>query len=129
MVMTMGTTGHPVGYYEMNTTERIKEWLRNQYTWDTWQVLELAPGTKRRSNWWLAIQEKETGKIRAMLVITSNRAKREGMFYTKELDEFGGPYATDIPKRLFSMLTPLEPEESPWAQEWRDKVSNGLVRG
>ena len=118
----MGTTGHPVGYYETNTTERVKEWLRNRYTWDTWEVLDLAPGTKHRSNWWLAMREIQTGKVRAMLVITSNRAKSQGMFYTKENDETAGPSDTDIPKRLFAILTPLEPGESAWAQEWRDKV-------
>jgi hypothetical protein len=118
----MGTTGHYVSYWDMSTTEKIKEWLRNQYTWNEWEVIDLAPGTKRKSNWWLAMKQRETGKVRAMLVITSNRAKSEGMFYTKESDETVGPYDTDIPKRLFSMLTPLEPGESDWAQEWREKV-------
>ena len=40
----MGTTGHPVGYWEMNTTEKVREWLRKQYTWDEWRVHDLAPG-------------------------------------------------------------------------------------
>ena len=53
----MGTTGHPVGYWEMNTTEKVREWLRKQYTWDEWRVHDLAPGTKLRSNWWIALKQ------------------------------------------------------------------------
>ena len=125
----MGTTGHWVGYYDTNTTEKVREWLRKEYTWDEWQVLDLAPGTKHRSNWWIALKQVGTGKVRALQVITSNRAKSEGMFYTKEVGEDMGPYSTDIPKRLFAMLTPLEPDEGQWAREWRELVANGTVRG
>ena len=126
----MGTTGHYVNYYEMSTTEKVREWLRKYYTWEKWEVLDLAQGTKRKSNWWLAMRERETGKVRAMCVITNNRAKREGMFYTKEGDESVGPYATDIPKRLFALLTPLDPEEERgFAKEWREKVASGEIRG
>jgi hypothetical protein len=124
----MGTTGHPVGYWEVDSTEKIREWLRKQYTWDKWQVLDLAPGTKRRSNWWLALREVETEKVRAVVVITSNRSKSQGMLYTKEVGEDMGPYATDIPQRLFQTLTPLEDSDT-YAKEWRDKVSSGIVRG
>ena len=123
----MGTTGHWVGYYETNTTEKVREWLRKQYTWDEWEALDLAPGTKKRSNWWVIMRQRETGKVRAMVVHTTNRAKRENTFYTKEVGEDMGPYATDIPKRLFSMLTPLEEGER-FASEWRDLVINGTVR-
>jgi hypothetical protein len=124
----MGTTGHYVHYWEMDSTEKIREWVRRTYTWDKWQVLDLAPGTKRRSNWWVVLREVETDRVRAMVVITQNRAKREGMFYTKEVSEDMGPYATDIPKRLFSMLTPLDEDEK-FAKEWRADVSNQVVRG
>ncbi len=124
----MGTTGHWVSYYETNTTEKVREWLRKQYTWDEWQVLDLAPGTKRRSNWWIAMKQAETGRVRALQVITSNRAKSESTFYTKEVEEGMGPYSTDIPKRLFQMLTPLDEDET-YAQEWREKVASGAVRG
>jgi len=124
----MGTTGHPVGYYEVDTTEKVREWLKRQYTWDAIEVLDIAPGTKARSNWWMAVKIKETGKVRALLAMTSNRAKSEGMFYIKDNDEGAGPYATDIPKRLFRMLTPLDEDET-YAREWRDKVNNGTVRG
>jgi hypothetical protein len=51
------------------------------------------------------------------------------MFYTKEVVEDMGPYATDIPKRLFSMLTPLEEGENEFAENWRNLVSSGTVRG
>lgn len=124
----MGTTGHPVGYYEVDTTEKVKEWLRREFTWDAIEVLDLAPGTKARSNWWMAVKIKETGKVRALLAMTSNRAKSQGMFYIKANDETAGPYATDIPKRLFEMLTPLDEDEK-FAIEWREKVSSGEVRG
>jgi len=124
----MGTTGYWVSYYETNTTEKVREWLRKQYTWDEWQVLDLAPGTKRRSNWWMAMKQAETGRVRALQVITSNRAKSESTFYTKEVGEDMGPYSTDIPKRLFRMLTPLDEDET-YAREWREKVSSGVVRG
>ena len=50
------------------------------------------------------------------------------MFYTKEVGEDMGPHATDIPKRLFAMLTPLG-EDQKYAMEWRDKVNSGTVRG
>lgn len=125
----MGTTGHPVGYWEMNTTEKVREWLRKQYTWDEWQVHDLAPGTKHRSNWWIALKQVKTGKVRAMQVITSNRAKSDGFFYTKEVGEDMGPHSTDIPKRLFAMLTPLEVDESKYSEEWRALVTDGIVRG
>ncbi len=124
----MGTTGHPVGYYEVDTTEKVREWLKRTYTWDAIEVLDIAQGTRLRSNWWMAVRVKKTGKVRAMLSMTTNRAKSEGMFYTKENDENAGPYATDIPKRLFNMLTPLDEDET-YAQEWREKVTNGVVRG
>ena len=124
----MGTTGHPVGYYEVDTTEKVREWLKREFTWDAIEVLDLAPGTKARSNWWMAVKIKETGKVRALLATTSNRAKSQGMFYVKALDETVGPYATDIPKRLFEMLTPLD-EDASYAKEWREKVINGTVRG
>ena len=91
-------------------------------------MLDLAPGTKRRSNWWLALKQQETGKIRAVQVITSNRARSDGFFYTKEVGEDMGPYSTDIPKRLFAMLTPLEDSDT-YAKEWRDRVDIGPVRG
>ena len=105
----MGTTGHPVGYWEMNTTEKVREWLRKQYTWDEWRVHDI--GTRDEATEQLvdgAQNQVETGKVRAMQVITSNRAKSDGFFYTKEVGEDMGPYSTDIPKRLFAMLTPLE---------------------
>ena len=124
----MGTTGHPVGYWDMNTTEKVRDWMKRTYTWDSIEVLDIAQGTRARSNWWMAVKIKETGKVRAMLSITSNRAKSEGMFYTKENDEGAGPYATDIPKRLFAMLTPLDDDET-YAKEWRDNVTSGIVRG
>jgi hypothetical protein len=124
----MGTTGHPVGYYELDNTEKIRDWLRKQYTWDQWQVLDLAQGTKKKSNWWLALKQEETGKIRAIQVITSNRAKSDGFFYTKEVGEDMGPYSTDIPKRLFAMLSPLD-EADNYAREWRERVIIGPVRG
>jgi len=76
----------------------------------------------------MAVKIKETGKVRALLAMTSNRAKSEGMFYIKDNDEGAGPYATDIPNRLFRMLTPLDEDET-YAREWRDKVNNGTVRG
>lgn len=124
----MGTTGHPVGYWEVDSTDKIKEWLRKQYTWDKCEVLDLAPGTKLRSNWWLALREVGTDKVRAMVVITSNRSKSQGMLYTKEVVEDMGPYATDIPQRLFQRLSPLEDGET-YAKEWRDRVSIGPARG
>jgi hypothetical protein len=124
----MGTTGHYVGYYEVDSTDKVKEYLRKEYTWSEWEVIDLAPGTKHRSNWWVIMKQRETDKIRAMVVHTTNRAKREGMFYTKEVAEDMGPYATDIPKRLFAMLTPLEEGESQYAAEWRDLVISGTVR-
>jgi len=124
----MGTTGHPVEYWDMNTTEKVRDWLKRQYNWDAIEVLDIAQGTRARSNWWMAVNIKETGKVMATLVITSNRAKSEGMFYTKEVGEDMGPHATDIPKRLFAMLTPLG-EDQKYAMEWRDKVNSGTVRG
>lgn len=124
----MGTTGHPVGYWEVDSTEKIKEWLKKQYTWDKCEVLDLAPGTKRRSNWWLALREVGTDKVRAMVVITSNRSKSQGMLYTKEVVEDMGPYATDIPQRLLQRLSPLEDGET-YAKEWRDRVRIGPARG
>lgn len=124
----MGTTGHPVGYWEVDSTEKIKEWLRKEYTWDKCEVLDLAPGTKRRSNWWLALREVGTDKVRAMVVITSNRSKSQGMLYTKEVVEDMGPYATDIPQRLLQRLSPLEDSET-HAKEWRDRVRIGPARG
>lgn len=124
----MGTTGHPVGYWEVDSTEKIREWLRKEYTWDKCEVLDLAPGTKRRSNWWLALREVGTDKVRAMVVITSNRSKSQGMLYTKEVVEDMGPYATDIPQRLLQRLSPLEDGET-YAKEWRDRVRIGPARG
>lgn len=124
----MGTTGHPVGYYEVDTTEKVREWLKRTYTWDAIEVLDIAQGTRLRSNWWMAIKIKETGKVRAMLSMTTNRARSEGFFYTKENDENAGPYATDIPKRLFNMLTPLDEDET-YAQEWRGRVLHEAPRG
>ena len=124
----MGTTGHPVGYYEVDTTEKVREWLKRTYTWDAIEVLDIAQGTRLRSNWWMAVRIKETGKVRAMLSMTTNRARSEGFFYTKENDENAGPYATDIPKRLFNMLTPLDEDET-YAQEWRDRVLHEAPRG
>ena len=123
----MGTTGHPVGYYEVDTTEKVREWLKRTYTWDAIEVLDIAQGTRLRSNWWMAVRIKETGKVRAMLSMTTNRAKSEGMFYTKEDDENAGPYATDIPKRLFQILTPLDEDET-YALEWRERVIVGPPR-
>lgn len=125
----MGTTGHYVTYYEMSSPEKVKSWLKRTYTWEKWEVIDLAPGSKRRSNWWLVMEERESGKRLAMCVITSNRAKQQGMFYTKEVDETVGPHATDIPKRLFAMLTPLGPNDSEYAKEWRESVANNLIRG
>lgn len=124
----MGTTGHPVGYYEVDATEKVREWLKRTYTWDAIEVLDIGQGTRLRSNWWMAIRIKETGKVRAMLSMTTNRAKSEGFFYTKENDENAGPYATDIPKRLFNMLTPLDEDET-YAHDWRDRVLHEAPRG
>ena len=125
----MGTTGRYVGYYEVDSTDKVREYLRKEYTWSEWEVIDLAPGTKKRSNWWVIMKQRETDKIRAMVVHTTNRAKREGMFYTTDVAEDMGPHATDIPKRLFRMLTPLEEGESQYAAEWRDLVIRGTVRG
>lgn len=125
----MGTTGHWVSYYDTDTTEKVREWLRREYTWDEWRVLDLAQGTKTKSTWWLAMEQVETGKVMAVQVTTSNKARSENTFYTKEVSEDMGPYSTDIPKRLFDRLTPLAPEDSEHAHEWRDRVRSGVVRG
>ncbi len=113
----------------MDSTEKIREWIRRTYSWEGCQVLDVAQGTKRKSNWWMVIRDPMSDKTKAVVVITQNRAKSEGMFYTKEVVEDMGPYATDIPKRLFSMLTPLEEGENEWASNWRNLVSSGTVRG
>lgn len=125
----MGTTGHYVTYWEMDSADKVREYLRKEYTWDEWQVSDLAQGTKHRSNWWLVMREVKTDRRVAMVVHTTNRAKRQGMFYTKEVGEDMGPYSTDIPKRLFAMLTPLKEDDSPYAKEWRERVIIGPVRG
>jgi hypothetical protein len=125
----MGTTGHYVTYWEMDSADKVREYLRKEYTWDEWEVSDLAQGTKRRSNWWLVMREVKTDRRVAMVVHTTNRAKRQGMFYTKEVGEDMGPYATDIPKRLFAMLTPLKEDDSTYAKEWRERVIIGPVRG
>jgi len=124
----MGTTGHPVGYWEVDTTEKIRDWLIREYSWSEWTVIDLAQDSKTRSDWWIIMRQPESGKTRAMVVHTQNRAKREGFFYTKEVGEDMGPYSTGIPKRLFKQLTPLEESDSPYAREWRDRVINETVR-
>lgn len=119
----MGTTGHYVKYFELDSDSKIKEWLRNYYSWEKWEVLDLAKDSKDKSVWWLAMREHATGDVRALSVITSNRAKREGMFYTKEGDETVGPYAVGIPKKLWKLLTPLhEKELEGYAGDWRKRV-------
>lgn len=125
----MGTTGHYVGYWDMDSTDKIREWLRKEYTWSEWEVADLAQGTKYRNNWWLVMREVATDRHMALVVHTTNRGKREGIFYTKEVSEDMGPHATDIPKRLFAMLTPLGENDSTYAKDWRQLVTEGIVRG
>jgi hypothetical protein len=118
----MGTTGHPVRYFELDSTEKIKNWLKDYYTWEKWEVLDLARDSKTTNDWWFAMRERETGRVRAQLVATSNRAKREGMFYTKEGDESVGLGSLTIPKKIWALLTPLDETDNAESYEWRKAV-------
>lgn len=63
-----------------------------------------------------------TGRVWAMVSPIAFAPREHFNFGYKGSDESDGPYETDCPARIFSLLTPLSGDEGGYAAAWRERV-------
>lgn len=71
-----------------------------------------------------AIQEVQTGKVFAVIALTSYSSK-DSQFCYKDMSEDCGPYETSCPQKILKLLTPTDNE---YAIKWRESCKKKFTK-
>lgn len=109
-----------------------KEWFGRDLGGEHYEVLDVATGSFDRNNVYAAVRRLDQGYIFGVAILTRWRRNDPYNFGQKEMDESMGPNISDMPERIYKLLSPLEEvypgadfdaDSSPrWAKEWRERV-------
>lgn len=100
----MGWTGYP------NDRRKAVDIVREELTGEFHKVI-----AHSGSRYWV-VENTKTNERFAVIVLCN---RRDGMIFTKVMDETVGPYYYAFPERFLDLLTDTDNE---LALEWRDKV-------
>lgn len=102
-----------------------KEWVKSNYSSDEIEIVDVAA---KLTEVYVAFKVKRSGKIFALILLVHHNSRSYYNFSYKSMDEFCGPGATNCPKRILELLSPLTKEEDPngWAEKWRNECWNKL---
>lgn len=109
-----------------------KEFFTQEYAReDGFEVLDVAAGSIDRSNVYMALRLPR-GVVIGVAYLTKWSPRSAYNFGWKDMDESMGPNISDMPERIYKLLSPLEEvypdadfeaDSSPrWAKEWRQRV-------
>lgn len=108
----MGWTSYQAKYFKNGRIDRKKEC---DETWACEKNFEVVKSRLIGSVWYAAVKEKESGKVFAVIFLTSVDGYE---FCYKDMTENAGPYNYDCPESILKLLSPTDNE---YALEWRQK--------
>jgi hypothetical protein len=105
--------------YSMHTN--IKDWFKS--TWDSDKYIVLDSALVNRTVLYGAVKKIETGQVFCAIFLI-RWSKGQYNFSYKDMTEFEGVYEINCPKKIFSLLTPLDQNDkyNEYAINWRNKV-------
>lgn len=110
-----------------------KEWFTRDLSGENYEVLDVAGGSINRNHVYAAVRRIDKDYVFGVAILTQWRPKDYYNFYQKEMDESMGPSISDMPERIYKLLSPLDAIYGPdadyeadgsarWAKEWRERV-------
>ncbi len=104
--------------------ETTREWVKSNYSSEDYEVIDVAA---KLTEVYAAVKNKKTQEVFALILLVHHSRGYHNFSY-KSMDEFCGPGATNCPKRILELLTPLTKENDPngWAEKWRNDCWNKL---
>lgn len=112
-----------MGWTSCNMRQPIKEWFKEQWSYDNSDYEALDSALVKRQTLYGAIKQKSTGDVFcAVFLVRWSRGYYN--FSYKSLTEHVGPCEYECPEKIFKLLTPLNDknDSNGWAREWREKV-------
>lgn len=110
-----------MGWSSLNKPKWIttKEWVKSNFTSENYEVVDIAA---KLTEVYAAIKNKKTQEVFAVILLVQHTRGYYNFSY-KSMDEFAGPGATNCPKKILDLLSPLTKENDPngWAENWRMK--------
>jgi hypothetical protein len=112
-----------MGWITFNKSKHISpsDYFRDTFKGEpNHELLDIAI-VKRRTAY-MAVRLKETGQVIAFVYLLHYGRGWDNFGY-KDMTEFSGPSVSECPKRILSLLTPLDDEKDPngWARDWRKR--------
>ncbi len=110
-----------MGWSSLNKPKWIttKEWVKSNFTSEDYEVVDIAA---KLTEVYAAIRNTKTQEVFAVILLVHHTRGYYNFSY-KSMDEFAGPRATNCPKKILELLSPLTKENDPngWAENWRMK--------
>ena len=102
-----------------------REWVKSNYNSENFEIIDVAA---KLTEVYAAVKNRKTGEVYALILLVHHNSKSYYNFSYKSMDEFCGPVATNCPRRILELLTPLTKENDPngWAEKWRNDCWNKL---
>lgn len=120
-------------WFHKPKTQSVREVLEREFNWEkdgaSNKILDLAiVGMNVAYGAMEVIRPGKERRVIAMVVLLGYNRKSDFNFGYKEMTEEAGPGEDDCPRRIFDLLTPLQPEDGEYAQKWRNRVKSKLDR-
>jgi len=107
-----------------------KEWFAKEWG-EGYEQVGIASGSINRNHVYVALRTPD-GPVIGVAILTHWKPKSHYNYSWKSMDESMGPSISDMPERIYKLLSPLdevypdadfEAEGGPkWAKEWRERI-------
>lgn len=111
-----------MGWTSMPLNIPVKQWFKEYWENGSSDYEVLDSALVNFTELYGAIKVKSTGEVICAAFKVQFSPKDEYNFMYKAMTESVGPVIDNCPKRIFNLLTPLDPENTGYALEWRKRV-------
>lgn len=111
-----------MGWTSMPMNKPVKEWFREYWEEGSNGYKVLDSALINYTEMYGAIKKESTGEVFCAAFRVNFSPKSEYNFMYKPMTEHVGPVIVNCPKRIFDLLTDLNPETAGYANEWRKRI-------
>jgi len=114
-----------MGWLYFHMDEAPTKWFRERFKCSDSKLDVLDCALVNLRTIYAAMKERDTGRVFCATYLIDYDKSKYSNFGYKVIDEFCGPCTYDCPKRIFNLLTELDPKDDgySYAKKWREKVA------